>query len=488
MKKKITNIQLILVLGLLIKGLGLIYRILLTRILTIEGMRIMSLIFPTLSLILCLSSLSISTVVNQNIAAKLNKVSTILKSAFNITFVSSSLISILLLCSFPIYKIIYQNSYIYYPLLICIPLIYLSNSSGILKGYLEANNNFTYTYISNFFEQIAKFFITFLLLFIFKNQKIENKILLCFIALMSSEIVSFTYLVLKIKKKYNGKYIGIKTNGFEKEILKQALPLTLDQLITTIASYLEPLTFYYALGLKGYDFYDATIYYTKVTAYAIPLLIFTYFGVLSIAKFAFPKITKLQNDKSLNTLIERSIFIALIISSFNLIICSFYSKEALNLTYGDYSAYLLTSKLAPFYFFTYFNPLFVIILQAFKKEKVLFIISLFSSIVLLVTIFIATYLIGKNGLIIGITTSNIFKFILLSNTAIKYSKFNPNKKNTILSIGLITIYYIANYLFHNLFTFIFSTLICGLLAIILYLFFYQNKTKHHHDKKHKESF
>ena len=105
MKKKLTNIEVILVVGTIIKLLGLIYKILLTRILTIEGMRIMSLIFPTLSLVLCLSSLSISTVVNQNVAAKLNNSKTILKSAFNITFVSSSVISIYSYYPFPSIKL-----------------------------------------------------------------------------------------------------------------------------------------------------------------------------------------------------------------------------------------------------------------------------------------------------------------------------------------------------------------------------------------------
>ena len=102
MKKKLTNIEVILLIGVIIKILGLIYKILLTRILTIEGMRIMSLIFPTLSLVLCISSLSISTVVNQNVAARLNSSKTILRSAFNITFISSSITSILLLFSFPL--------------------------------------------------------------------------------------------------------------------------------------------------------------------------------------------------------------------------------------------------------------------------------------------------------------------------------------------------------------------------------------------------
>ena len=191
MKKNLTNVEVILIFGTIIKVFGLIYKILLTRILTIEGMRIMSLIFPTLSLVLCLSSLSISTVVNQNVAAKLNNSRTILKSAFNITFVSSSIICIILLLSFPIYKIIYDNSFIYYPLLICIPLVYLSNTSGILKGYLEANNKFKTTYYSNFFEQIAKFIFTFSMLLIFKKQSVEFKIFMCFLAMMLSEVVSF---------------------------------------------------------------------------------------------------------------------------------------------------------------------------------------------------------------------------------------------------------------------------------------------------------
>ena len=45
MKKKLTNIEVILIVGITIKVLGLVYKILLTRILTIEGMRIMSFLF-----------------------------------------------------------------------------------------------------------------------------------------------------------------------------------------------------------------------------------------------------------------------------------------------------------------------------------------------------------------------------------------------------------------------------------------------------------
>ena len=78
MKKKITNFELIFIIAAIIKILGLIYKLLLSRILKIEGMRIVSMILPTLTLMLSLSSFSISTVVNQNIASKVTNSKTIL--------------------------------------------------------------------------------------------------------------------------------------------------------------------------------------------------------------------------------------------------------------------------------------------------------------------------------------------------------------------------------------------------------------------------
>ncbi|MDE5715782.1 MAG: oligosaccharide flippase family protein [Anaeroplasmataceae bacterium] len=486
MKKKLTNIEVILIIGFIIKILGLIYKILLTRILTIEGMRIMSLIFPTLSLVLCISSLSISTVVNQNIAAKLNSSKTIIKSAFNITFISSSITSIILLFSFPIYKIIYQTSFVYYPLLICIPLIYLSNTSGLLKGYLEANNNFKVTYISNFFEQISKFFMTFFLLLIFNKQSLEFKIILCFLALMLSEVISFIYILSKVKRKRKFRTINVPTNGYEKNILKQAMPLTFEQLIMTITGYLEPLLFYYSIGKTGVDLYSATLYYTKVTSYAIPLLIFAHFGVVSIAKFTFPKITKnINNETNLKAILNKSFFLCIIIATFNLVISSFYAKETLYLMYKDSSAYAIVQGLAIFYFVFYFNPIFVVTLQSFKKEKRLLATSIITSIVTLSLIAILTYFYSFSGFLYSIIIGNLLRFVLLFIQTQNLIHFRPNYKKAIPLLLILIGYYLLNFYFRSLSLLILSTLICGLLAFLLYLYFFGNKTKCSYAMKHK---
>jgi len=491
MKNNKKNIQSILIIGTTIKILGLIYKIISTRILGIEGMRLTSLILPTLSLSLCLSTLSLPTVVNQNIANntfnQTTKTRTILKSALRITLISSSLISIILLFSFPLYKYIYQNEFIYYPLLICIPLIYISNSTGLLRGYLEANNKFNETYLANLFEQITKISLTFILLFIYRNESVQTKILITFTSMTLSEFASFFYLAVKIKKRNKINYFQVKTNGYEKNILKQALPLTIEQLIITLTNYLEPFIFYYCTSKQNISLLTSTTYYARITSFAIPLLIFALFGVQSIAKFTFPKITANKQNKEIqNTIISKSLFFCFLIALFNFNLCFFYSEEFLNILFKDTSSSEIVHLLSPLYFFIYFNPLFITILQSYEKEKKLMSITFISSSLTLLFIFIFTQIpsININGLIIGMAIGALIKFILLSFFANKEINLPINIKNIILSIFIFFIYFLINTFTHNIYYFATTTLLFYTLILLLYYHLNKNNKKYHHHKKH----
>ena len=478
MKKKITNFELIFIIAAIIKILGLIYKLLLSRILKIEGMRIVSMIVPTLSLMLSLSSFSISTVVNQNCASNVTNTKTILKSALNITLVTSTIISIVLLFSFPIYSKIYETSFIYYPLILCIPLIYFSNISGIIKGYLEANNKHNISYISNILEHIAKFGLTFILLFIFKNYTLNFKILLVFFSLMISEIFSFTYLVSKLNKKYTKEDLRFKPTGFEKNILKQATPLTIEQLLMTLTAYIEPLIFYYAMSLRGIDLYTSTIYYTQVASYAIPLIIFTKFAIISIGKFSFPLITKNRNTDKLQSILKNNFMIALFIAVVNFIICIFYTEDALFYLYDDTSSLEIVKVLTPFIILSFFNPIFIVTLEAFKEEKKILISTLISSSILLILIIPLTYFWGVKGYLISIIISHIFKFLILFFFSYKHIKLSLTTKEMIYILTTIFIYTLINFLFTNLFILILSSIPYGL--SVLYLFWKNNKPINDH--------
>lgn len=489
------SIQSILIIGILIKILGLVYKIVITRILGLEGMRLFSLIMPTLSLSLCLSSMCIPTVVNQNVAKNLihknTRVSTILKAAFHITFISSTLICTILLLSFPLYQLIYQNSFIYYPLLICIPLIYISNITGILRGYLEANNKFQITYLANFFEQIAKILLTFLVIFLLKKSPVEQQVLACFVCMTISEFASFGYLLFKIKKRTAIRYQNIRTEGYEKNILKQAFPLTLEQVVISVTNYLEPFLFYFAASFNSISFYDASLYYTQVTSYAIPLLIFAFFGVQSIAKFTFPKITRLKEQpENLHIILSKSFFFCFLIAAFNFMVCFFYPKEFLLLLFGDDSSSHIVYLLSVLYFFFYFNPIFVAILQSCQKEKKLLLSTVISCIVTLLCVFGLTLIpqIKTAGYIIGLGIGSFIRFLLLLIFANQEVHFKIDKKIFLSCLLLGTVYFIVNLFYHHLIYFLGITLCFGPPILLLYGHFYKNNKTTSPHKKHTTPF
>ncbi|MDE6655648.1 MAG: polysaccharide biosynthesis C-terminal domain-containing protein, partial [Anaeroplasmataceae bacterium] len=247
----------------------------------------------------------------------------------------------------------------------------------------------------------------------------------------------------------------------------------------------EPLIFYYAMGLNGATIYESTLYYTQVCSYAVPLLLFAQFGVYSITKYTFPKITKYQGKKELHTILSKAFFLSMIFAAANLVLSLFYAKETLNLMYKDSSAYPIVEKLAIFYLFSYFNPILISILQSYKKEKKLLSCSVASYTITLGLVFILTYLYGKSGFLISIVIGNMIKFSLLLFFANQAVHFKPNFKRLIFLAGIVILYLTMNYFHKSLFTLITSTLICGLLALVLFYLFYSKNKKYSYVKMHK---
>ena len=481
MTKNKQKIYLLAVLIIALKLLGIIYKVFTTRMLGLEGMRLMSMITPSLALCLSLSSLSIQSVCNQNIslniATRRIKTSTIMLSCFKVTITSTSIISILLLLSFPIYKNLYNESFIYYPLLLCIPLLYLSNTSGVMKGYLEANNRFITTYFANVVESLSKILLTIILLIIFKDYSIREKIIICYLALSLSELSSCLILSFKIKKKINKNNIKNAQKDLDKKIIKQAIPLTLESLIQTISGYITPFIFYYSCEKNGINFYESTSFYALITSYAIPLLINGQFITLTLAKFIFPTITKNRDNKNkLSNIIDKSFIFIIISAAICFCLCFFHTNSFLNLMYGDITSRHIVKMLAPVYFLLYFDPLFLVILQSFNKEKTLFIVSVITQIITILLVFLLSInsYINLYGYIIGIAAGGIIKCILLSYFSLKTAKYKPNF-NIINFILLTMIYVLLIMIFNSIQMYFIITLLYILLYLLIYLWKYNNR-------------
>ncbi len=150
--------------------------------------------------------------------------------------------------------------------------------------------------------------------------------------------------------------------------------------------------------------------------------------------------------------------------------------------YKDDSAYPIVEKIAIFYIFSYFNPLLISILQAYKQEKKLLLCSVASYTV---TLFLLTYFYGQTGFLISIIIGNILKFSLLLFFANKNVHFKPNIKNVLPLLLVILLYIALNYFFKGILTLLISTLGCGLLALGLFYFLYSNNKRYSYAKMHK---
>ncbi|MBE6137182.1 MAG: hypothetical protein E7176_02165 [Erysipelotrichaceae bacterium] len=473
-----------------IKILGFLYKMISTRMLGLEGMRLISMIMPALALCLALSSLSIQAVCNQNVASNMNlrttRISVIMLSCLKITLTSSSIISILMLISFPLYKYIYNDSFIYYPLLLCIPLLFCSNISGVMKGYLEANDEFSITYFSNVVESLTKILLTVILLYIFKDHSINTKAIIVFLSLALSELSSNLVLSYKIKKGRKIKLIS--TNQYELEVLKQAIPLTLSSLVNTLAGYITPFIFYYAAAKSGFDIIESTTYYALITSYAIPLILSGEAGIQTVVKLAFPKITKnIDNKKELNSIIDKSLIIGIVISVFSFSMYQFQTDNMLNIMYDDTLSAPIVKVLSFAYLFAYLDPIFITILQSFKKEKAILTITVITQIITMSLIFLLTINAAINtlGYVIGLAIGLVLKFIMLAIYAIYISKYKPDKTKLISVVVTSIIYMLVLWANEGLIAYIIISSIYFLLLFLLYRYLYSNRSNTHHIMTHK---
>ena len=487
MNKINRSIQNIFIITLIIKILGLLYKILLTRILKLDGMVIYSLLTPVLALSICLSSYNIQVVCTQNVSEdKIKPIRNILKSAVKINLITSSIISLIILLCFPIFLFFYNDPLIYLPLLTIIPLIYFSNMSGIMKGYLEAKKDFTIPGISNLIESSVKIFLSILFLYLSRKENIYMQVFYAFLAMSLSEISSFLYLLFKIKKITTIRWSNTLDNQ-KLNIFKQATPLTLDHFIISIAAFLEPILFFYFANLANIDKNSATIMYTLCTQYAIPLLIIAAFVSQTLAKTLFPYIAKCQQDLSkIYDKLVLSFLITMAVSVINFNICNVHTTYILNLIYADSSSKQVVKLLSYFYYFSYYSPILVSILQASKNEMYLFKISLITN---LLSLFITcSFLFFKPISIYSLPLSFGIVTLIKNILCYQYIKKHLNFKVSIFGfITLFTIFFqnliISNLLQSSpLFNFVFSNLISLTLIVFYYYFFHKNKQNRYHMK------
>ena len=200
LNKVILNTIILIITSLLIRMLGLINRIILTRLLGNEGISLYTISMPTIMLFLSLGSMSLSIAITK-VASTKPTLSTI-KKGIIISLVSSTISSIILI----IILHLLVNHWLkqpssYYPILLSIPLIYLTSISSVLRGFYNGIQKMNITSIANLIEQITRITFTILIFYVSNSNNLILMVTISIIAMSFGEFCSIIYTSSQIKKR-----------------------------------------------------------------------------------------------------------------------------------------------------------------------------------------------------------------------------------------------------------------------------------------------
>lgn len=437
----IKNTLYILITNFLIRFLGLFNRIIITRILGIEGMSLYVLITPTIFLFLTISTLSINIsttkIISESIETKKLSPYKVLISGSKLLLKSQIITIIIFLLSFRFISVnLLKNQDLLLPLLFSIPTYFITGYTDLLKGYYNGLKKMKYSCNATLIEQITRIISSIILILLFKKYGVIVAVSVCVLSDAVGEAISLLYLLFYIKKdiiKYDN------TSGEEKEIIKMSIPQTLNRLVNSITMFLEPII-YTNLLLSLYNKETITNYYTSFTAYALPLISIFMFIPQAVNSAALPHMSEIfikQKDTKSREFLSKVILFSIIPGIISTIILYNYAPFLMNLLYKTTIGVDIIRQIVIFYFLFYLHLPLINALTALGKTKLNFITSTFCSFLKLILILLFI----NKGLSSIIYASII---VLILHTLINYLQVNKLikikfKPIIIIKLILITI-------------------------------------------------
>ena len=415
MKEKFIKSTIILIIGgLITKILGMIIRIITTRIIGIDGIGLYMLIMPTYTLFITIATLSlpiaISKLVSENTRNNKNIVLGIIPVAliFNII-----IITILILSSKLIANTLLQNNNLYYPIIaisITLPFITLSN---IIRGYFFGKQKMIPHVTSNLFEQITRLIITIIITPHLLKYGMIATITGLILYNIISELLSIIILILFIPKNVIIKKSDIKPNPTNiKDTLEISIPTTAGRIITSIGGFLEPIIITFVLIKIGYSTGHITKEYGIISGFVFPMVMLPQFLSGAVASALLPTISTLnskKNYKAIKRKLSQAITFSLLIGIVFTIIFCIFPKQSLNIMFNTTEGYKYLILASPIFLLTYIQGPIISTLQAMNKAKIVMTSSLIGTILKTISLYLLLYLdINMYALLIAILIQYLY--------------------------------------------------------------------------------
>lgn len=414
-KSKFIRSTIILIIGgMITKILGMIIRIVMTRLLGTEGIGVYMLINPTFMLLIALAQLGLPIAISTMVAKEKYNNKNLVFSVIPISlFLNAIIIFLVILTSgYLSITLLHEPRSHYAIIAIGLVLPFISISS-ILRGYFFGKEKMIPHVISNITEDLVRLVILAIGIPIFLTKGLEFAVAFVVLSNVASELTSIFVLFFFLPKHFTITKEDLKPNkNSVKEVMKIGIPATGSRLIGTIGNFFEPIILTFVLLQIGYNNSFIIREYGILNGYVLPMLLMPSFFSMAISQALIPVVSKSYENKHYlytKNKIKQAIGFSLLIGVPVTILFITVPDLFLKLIYNTNEGTLYLKVLAPIFLFHYIQAPLTSSLQAMGKAKEAMTGTLGGMIIRTVLLFICSYLhIGLWGLVIAMTSNILY--------------------------------------------------------------------------------
>ncbi|MDE5976966.1 MAG: oligosaccharide flippase family protein [Turicibacter sp.] len=406
--------------GLITKILGMINRVIVTRLLGEHGIGIYMLIGPTLMLLTTCASIGLPITIPTLISRANERQKKILSVSLIIAMISSLVVSILLFfIAKPLAIYLLKDERTYLPLISIGPLLFFVSLSTILKAYFQGEQNMIPSGISTLVEQIVRmitsiFFIAWLMPYGVVYGVLGT--IWASIAGEFSSILILLFLFFKhIRSNHSGanlKPVHLSPQNF-KDVLAISLPATGSRVIGSFSHFLEPIVVVQCLFKLNYSSELSAKLYGAVSGFALPMVLMPSFISNAITQAIVPPISQAYANGRFDRIhshLDNAFLLSFLPSGIYTVLLMLFPFELMNLLYGSSTGANYLQLMTPFFLLLYFQAPLTSTLQAIDKATLAMNTTLVSSIIKIAMMIVLLQIKDLNifGLVIAILFNVVF--------------------------------------------------------------------------------
>ena len=426
MKEKFINSVIILLIGgLLTKLLGMLIKIIMSRLIGTEGLGLYMMVLPTFSLFIGIGQFGLPTALSKLVAEKRKNNIRLFFSILPIALIINLVLIITIIIIAPVLaNTLLHDSRCYLPILAIAVVIPFTSLSSICRSYFFGKEQMAPHVISNLVEDIVRLTLMILGIPFFLPKGLEYAVCYIILSNVVSEGISILILFLFLPKKIQIKKEDLlPKKDYMKELLSIGIPNTTGRLLGSIGYFLEPILLTTTLLAVGYSSKYITMEYGILSGYVMPLLLLPSFFTMAISQALLPVVSReytRKNYKFVKRKIKQAILYSLAIGIPVTIFFITLPELPLKLIYHTKEGIPYMRFLAPVCLFQYIQSPLSSCLDAMGKSKDAMVATTLGVITRSSLLVILSLLkIGLWGLIIAISI-NVFVVTFYSIRKVKH--------------------------------------------------------------------